>query len=49
MAITVGDYVVATKDIKDIRERSVGLVGDISGKKDYCLFYRSKQDGRNRH
>ncbi len=38
IAITVGNYVVATRDINDIRERSVGLVGDISGKKITVFF-----------
>ncbi|NJL59478.1 MAG: Hpy99I family type II restriction endonuclease, partial [Desulfobacteraceae bacterium] len=38
MAITVGNYVVATRDINNIRERSVGLVGDISGKKITVFF-----------
>ncbi len=36
--IKIGSYVVATKDINDIKERSVGLVGDVSGKKLTVFF-----------
>ncbi len=36
--IKTGDYVVAIRDIGAIRERSVGLVGDISGKKITVFF-----------
>jgi len=33
-----GGYVVAKKDINDIQERSVGLVGDVSGEKITVFF-----------
>lgn len=36
--IEVGSYVVATRDINNIRERSVGLVADVSGGKIVVFF-----------
>jgi len=36
--LKTGDYVVATKDINDIKKRSVGLVGDVSGEKITVFF-----------
>ncbi|MBF0211527.1 MAG: endonuclease, partial [Desulfamplus sp.] len=38
ITIKRGDYVVATKDINDIQERSVGLVGDVLGEKLTVFF-----------
>ncbi|MDP2682395.1 MAG: hypothetical protein Q8P28_06270 [Deltaproteobacteria bacterium] len=38
ITIKAGDYVVATKAINDIQERSVGLVGDVSGEKITIFF-----------
>ncbi len=36
ISIKIGDYVVATKEINDIKERSVGLVGRFR-EKDFFL------------
>ena len=36
--IKVGNYVVATRNIGDIEERSVGLVKEVSGHKITVLF-----------
>jgi len=38
ITIKVGSYVVATRDINGIRERSVGVVGEISGQKIAVFF-----------
>jgi len=38
ISVKTGDYVVATKDIDGIKERSVGLVGEVSGKKITVFF-----------
>ena len=38
ITIKAGDYVVVTKDINDIQERSIGLVGDVSGEKITIFF-----------
>ncbi len=38
MAIKVGDYVVATKSINNIQERSVGMIKDVSGDKITVFF-----------